>query len=112
MNIEDIKADREAGTPGPWLVEREGGTWLRTSDHKDAYIAMSCIRDDPSEKAHDVINARRIARLPELEVAVIAAEKLADAAQAIADDYDVGHWSEYKESALVVALSAYREATS
>lgn len=97
--IDQIRADREAGTPGEWFSEGETGprsqwdgatpatigVW---SQHRlDAAIEAEesnpdCVADPDDEKwilgvwgkagAEDQVNARRIARVPDLEAAYLA----------------------------------------
>jgi hypothetical protein len=114
--IDDIKRDQSAGTPGPWWTRsRYNGT--------DMGCAIIAVRTDsgqlPGNPTRGMVgwasailntearkceaNARRIARVPDMEAALIAAERLADAAHAtIHDDCD---------TSLVDALAAYRAAT-
>jgi hypothetical protein len=82
-DVAALQADMAAGTPGPWVAET-----LRTScgvchkigpwPHKWRYgeTMHACIYDDypsPSEGTDTMLaNARRIARLPDLEAAYIA----------------------------------------
>lgn len=81
MKIEDIKRDREAGTPGPWETD--------SRDHDAPYqdIKMRSGRrnicniwiDDapvPDYNFEQLANARRIARAPELEAAFLEAVEL------------------------------------
>jgi len=78
INIDAIKADREAGTPGPW---EQDGRPIEGRRKKDGRIVTVCMMIDFDAYGNDVIdlvssednaNARRIARVPELENAVIA----------------------------------------
>lgn len=85
INIEELKRDREAGTPGDWSVEDchgdtmdackwENGAFQVLSDvcqyHAVADVSCnsSCRLEDECEA-----NARRIARLPDLEAAFLEA---------------------------------------
>lgn len=94
IDIDAMKRDMEAGTPGPWdlrlfqsgtvqVIMREwtdgkpnpmsGGS---TYGYHSAYLTMNNIgqrneTDTDNEKYH---NARRIARVPDLERAALAAE--------------------------------------
>lgn len=92
MNIEQIKADREAGTQGPWKVQHRKTPWELSSgkaghhnehwistayDHPqlkapDPVVAMSRGIGTPQSGPVDLIwlreeDARRIARVPDLE---------------------------------------------
>lgn len=62
--------DREDGTPGPWLVD--GPVWNQTvwTDHENrlCFMAHSNGLNDDRDKA----NARRIARVPDMEATIIA----------------------------------------
>ena len=96
MDIEQIKADREAGTPGPWsghnMVHADRGDQM-TPEEIGEYVANSVRMGDQNRflfvsGKHDdggdcdvchtgngprgAANTRRIARVPELEAAVIA----------------------------------------
>lgn len=89
--IEQIKADREAGTQGPWCTDTEdqGGAG------SDAYVSVGngsqyvariicysplTLHDRPYKE-----NARRIARVPGMEAALIAADDLAKAYVALCE---------------------------
>lgn len=99
IDIEQLKADREAGTDGPWWTDAE-------YSHKEAGCAIIAARTDagplPGNPTRGMVawsselleerasicetNARRIARLPELEAAyteVVA--KLDMAVEALGD---------------------------
>lgn len=121
--IEKIKADREAGTPGKWdwsggdgptnpNATANIGIW---SEHRlnEAYEAE--IEDPDDEKwiagiwgaidGEDCANARRIARVPEMEAALLAwTEAMAEANEAM----EMGD----PETAVSIIESAYREATA
>jgi len=69
INIEELKRDREAGAGGPWK-------WI----DQDGYYTLSpgiFISDStdvtPWGDNIDTVNARRIARLPDLEAAFLEA---------------------------------------
>lgn len=73
--IEDIKRDHEAGTRGPWFAERDayedhGFGWFISGD---GY----CRADIVGPIIHTEANAHRIARVPEMEAALMAADELA-----------------------------------
>ena len=69
-DIAIIKADREAGTPGPW--EADGPVWNKIiwedGENRVCFMAHSNGRNDGRDEA----NARRIARVPEMEDTIIA----------------------------------------
>jgi len=101
LNPETIRADMEAGTPGPWTWEKPknwpdyeytqgylGGFWgtgdlghepcIMTFGNNTAYYPSE---GDPPNEA----NARRIARLPDLEQAYLDAIARAESAEAERD---------------------------
>jgi hypothetical protein len=105
--IDDIKRDREAGTPGPWRihvltsVDPNGDEWetdveVETSSGKYIHghdLGYGCGVDNEVRT-----NARRIARLPDLEAKYIALKEAADglaeavkAATDYASDASNGH---------------------
>lgn len=107
--LDQIKADREAGTPGPWAWE--GGEMVcadgKVIDHV-SYEGMWFARYDEAE---DAANARRIARVPDMEAALLAAGELADAAGVMMDQCDDGDG--YTEAAAIRAanaIAAFRKA--
>jgi len=68
--IAAMVADREAGTPGPWHFD--GPVWNQIvwteGDNRLCFMAHSNgLNDD-----RDIANARRIARVPAMEAAIIA----------------------------------------
>lgn len=119
--IDDIKRDREAGTPGPWALEtvptscgvcHKIGEWPSRGQHK---FSSACVYEDypPTTLGHasePQSNARRIARVPELEAAVLAAEDLAEAVDA---RRNAGSSICYDDAFELetAALAAYRKAT-
>jgi len=84
VDIEAIKADRIAGTPGPWYIDtRESRTDGNTGfvHYDPPRIVMHTKLQPAICKCHlqggydpdqAIANARRIARVPDLENAVIA----------------------------------------
>ena len=73
--IEQIKADRKIGTEGPWDVT--DGMQSRPIEVAGCVIAhFSNYSDAPP---HRRVNTLRIARVPDMEAALIAANDLADA---------------------------------
>lgn len=80
--IAAIKADREAGTPGPWMLDISQSKYLsRENKHCHlisgpgwAYFARIWVRlmDTDENTPVGEANARRIARVPDMEAAIIA----------------------------------------
>ena len=83
IDIEQLRADMAAGTPGPWPMEtvrtscgvcHKIGPWPHKWRHGADMSA--CIYDDypsPPEGTDTMLaNARRIARVPDLEAAYLA----------------------------------------
>lgn len=101
--VEQIKADREAGTPGKWESEAGSGpvsVWSKSSlgvwsHHKfDAAVALNDDEREPDDEkwlcgiwgelgSEDFANARRIARVPDLEDAYLAAHARIEAQAAL-----------------------------
>ena len=120
--IEAIKADREAGTPGPWSMEtkrtscgvcHQVGPWPHKWRAGDSMSA--CIYDDypsPAEGTDAMLsNARRIARVPDMEAALLAAAELAVVAErAIKLSQQMGDFKLYAMEPMHRALAAYRAA--
>jgi hypothetical protein len=83
INIDELRADMDAGTPGPWRAELSyfvHGLWgVFTGPDTCGTIAASSRGD------FDETNARRIARLPELEQAYLDAIARAETAEAERD---------------------------
>jgi len=80
--IDDIKRDREAGTDGPWSKPLIKCAWLggqkslmSDNPHLMPYI-ISAIHDGTVD-----VDARRVARVPDMEAALIAAEEMANGAE-------------------------------
>lgn len=101
--LDQIKADREAGTPGPW--EYETGPAYTAEYH----IVMSGYDQVAEcwemEDEISAINARRIARVPDMEAALLAAGELADVARKYIPD------DGWRDAAPIInALAAFRSA--
>lgn len=83
--IDDIRRDREAGTPGPWALQKAEVSetpfdwWI----HCDGFGALGYRTGNKSRHngvtswGHRIEDARRIARVPDMEAALLAAEELA-----------------------------------
>jgi len=117
IDLDEMKRDMEAGTPGPWTAR-----WPVSQDHpfidadcnhgegpdgREYYMSVSgiCSKED----------ARRICRVPDMEAAIIAQAATIEALRARVKAADeladmVQCWSENgcTESALTEALAAYR----
>lgn len=93
--IDDIKRDREAGTPGPWrIVPYDAGDvswWSQTpmidgpEEYDCAVVHWAGFEQQFWQSAHGdrraiEANARRIARVPQLEAMTLAGEAMAEAA--------------------------------
>lgn len=71
--IAAMRADAEAGTPGPWRL----GSWLDNvfgTGPNDEWLSICRVkRDDaPIDVSADIVDARRIARVPIMEATIIA----------------------------------------
>lgn len=103
--IKQIKRDREAGTPGPWATDWTGC---------DFWCGPCTVLGGSRQSETD---ARRIARVPDMEAALLAADELASAASWLADSsqLEIGHdYDDGKDPLSVIsnALAAYRAAVS
>ena len=121
--FDDIRRDREAGTPGPW-GHREH--WA-DDDEREVYgradetppfgewsaIATVSAYDDTEYGDKAEANARRIARVPELERIALDAEELAAAVDhernMVCQDFDMQLQANNRVDA---ALAKLREATA
>lgn len=126
--IDDIKRDREAGTPGPWLHGGFSGVHAYgICDTMDCSvlgrIATAEITDRTdrdgrhwSTSGNSETNARRIARLPDLEAKYIALKEAADElAESMSHErnmvcQDIGMQLD-ASSRVDAALARYREAS-
>ena len=78
--IDDIKRDREAGTPGDWYVEyKHGSTRLIMPKHPDP--CQMCDETYYPWVPENLSDWERIARVPQMEAALLAAEELAKATE-------------------------------
>jgi len=120
--VERIKADREAGTPGPWTINEceSYGDRCKTfykevwNDKTDILVTTEVTR------AHNDggnANLRRIASVPDMEARILAdakvikaAEELAEQCEAAFDGVDaVGNSDFYKALAAFNAALAEQE---
>ena len=118
MNLlDEIKKDMEKGTPGPWrvVIDDSGGRWsgwplciesLSITDKPIARAGGQWPYDwDAKTSQHEACaDARRMARAPDMEEALMAAEKLVDTL-----DADMGRLA--FSPATIKALAAFRAAT-
>lgn len=75
--IDDIKRDREAGTDGPWVVRTlENFGWNICH-----YLGGDKFDIFRIGKVGDQANAHRIARVPDMEAALIIAEEMANGSE-------------------------------
>jgi hypothetical protein len=65
--VAEIEADRVDGTPGAWRAD-DGGI---LTNSRESYVAL-CIRSGTRSGSEAVANARRIARVPQMEDALTA----------------------------------------
>ncbi|WP_411975961.1 hypothetical protein [Sulfitobacter faviae] len=102
--IEDIKRNREAGTPGPWSAFTDD-----TGPHTNIVSPTprtSCVFSLAGrDKRHPDIE--RVCRVPDMEAALLAAEGLADAV----DEWGAKGRTEATAAALNTALGNFRAAT-
>ena len=126
--IDDIRKDAEAGTPGPWRIgshDPKRGIWVGGSNEGGGsglpYLWFGHTINFPDDYE---ANAARIARVPEMEAALIAADALAEALEAaysfIFDEYyepnrDDGeclpNHARDTVDKITSAIAAYRKAT-
>lgn len=127
--IDQIKADREAGTPGPWAYEAHGDTMQygvgvchAISDIEMAFPLSGqvdsdvMVTDPVCVEVNGQTNARRIARVPDMEAALLAAaDHLVAALEAVLAGYpdqDISH-EDYRVKVAHFAedaLTAFRKA--
>ena len=115
--IDAIRKDREAGTPGPWQADEvfmQDGHPTRVAtpdiDGIPAATLAECFQDWEDFRVswkNAEANARRCARVPDMEAALLAAEELADAV----DEWGAKGRTEATAAALNIALGNYRAAT-
>ena len=72
--IDDIRRDKEAGTPGPWKVDADSDVVTGPLGYMVADLLV--LDNNPTDA--DIANARRIARVPDMEDALLAAESEKD----------------------------------
>ena len=103
--FDDIRNDVKGGTPGPWEWSEEYPDDLRPLWICDMCQGQGYLLWDDTEK--EDIDARRIARVPDLERIALAAEKLEKAAELVTSDCAPTAWDWKRYSA---ARDAFRAA--
>jgi hypothetical protein len=107
--IDDIKRDREAGTPGPWASGHydDIGDEVEIQTYEGEYVAsIDCDGAFEGNIAECIYaNSRRIARVPDMEASLLAADELA----AKVDAFNAGRL--FTIAPVLSALAAYRKAT-
>lgn len=106
--INDIKRDREAGTPGPWMAD--GGDGEIFYNDGDVFPWVCCINFDNTPNAQALADCERIARVPDMEAALLAAEGLAFCVKALDDPANEEEANEIY-GAMLTALADFRKAT-
>lgn len=110
--IDDIRKDREAGTPGPW-----DGRYVEDGMPTDVckFGVISTSAGHETARVWGLEDAYRIARVPDMEAALLAAEELAEAVVAWREQYIAAGAmpldEDVIEDMLCSSLAAYREAT-
>ena len=122
MNIEQLRKDTDAGTQGDWdnstvATIWKGGhqTFMDQAPDATPYI-ISALQSGVCDT-----DARRIARVPQLERIALAAEAMADVLEAAIKEHDTGEYGYDEENPWTMrewfemsdreALAAYREST-
>lgn len=102
--LDDIRRDMAQGTPGPWNAARwQGDEWPENRWSVGSFQGAVAI--SPRHVDHDdLTDARRCARVPDMEKALLAAEELANTL-----DADMGTLA--FSPATINALAAFRKAT-
>lgn len=101
IDIEQLKADIEAGTPGPWTYRpHRYDDWglIRGGDDYPVASASTCRASDREKDKHrtnktdpSFNNARRIARVPDMEARILSdADRIAALEAKVAEAYDEG----------------------
>lgn len=85
QEIEQMKADRAAGTPAPWAAFEDEVTGIKASDGRVAVCTQITLmhRRFATEVA---ANARRIARVPDLEAEILRLREALDGIYTYAND--------------------------
>lgn len=108
--IDAMKRDREAGTPGPWSYDEVEGEIFH--DDSDVMPWVACVNASETGDSQFTADTRRIARVPDMEAAVLAAVELINAVEQernmVCQDY--GKQAECA-SRVDAAIAAFRLAT-
>lgn len=78
---EQIKADRKAGTPGPWHVDMsyQWPSKVRAAPpFNERWICDACLQPSSDDQSYTLANARRIARVPEIDSRILADAEATD----------------------------------
>lgn len=107
--IDDIKWDRDTGTPGRWLTP----DYTCDDQFPGWYIVPeSCFGTVAKLGPALDVDANRCARVPDMEAALLAADELAAAAAEYVANLVEGEFtSTTREARYEAAAKAYREAT-
>lgn len=115
MNLIDrIKRDRKAGTDGPWL--RENATvyalmhsgWRKGVEEFKNRFSCHVQHDQKDSTPEEAkANARRIASVPEMEAALLAAHELADVSDEVIQNAD--RLGEYADPMVSMPLSVVQD---
>ena len=105
--IEKMQADIEAGTPGPWFVEFEEEDDFEGVPISDGSSGapIANVPVDFNDREEREANARRIARVPELEAEVM---RLREALREIATGPDHLHDANVARAALNISAMLMR----
>ena len=74
--LDDIRKDHDAGTDGPWFVNAGDSEWSSGITGMNGY-AVVWVSSRPDEGIQNDADAPRIARVPQMEAALLAADELA-----------------------------------
>lgn len=73
IGLEQMKRDREAGTPGPWYRSRYAELTICADENSIASIGWSKSFGDPAKHhTRKLSDAARIARVPEMEERILS----------------------------------------
>lgn len=105
--IDDIRKDREAGAQGPWhLHDCKDWDGRATYHYQEVWTENCDVIAAEVYRAHNdggSANMSRIARIPEMEAALLAAEELADV---------VNLWREALSDKVLIPLEVHTALTA
>lgn len=78
MDWKQLEQDREDGTPGPWEFDPDNPQMSYEIYSDEGFLVVSAVIIRSREETET--NARRIARVPDLEALALAGRELAEAA--------------------------------